>query len=64
MSVQAFHPGDALAVEVIKSSEDEDGRAVFDCRIFSAGQVIASGTLTVFQPADNSFIERECMRNE
>jgi len=64
MSVPEFRPGDALAVEVIESSEDEEGRAVFDCRIHRAGHVIASGTLTVFQPADNSFIERECMRHE
>jgi predicted hotdog family 3-hydroxylacyl-ACP dehydratase len=63
-SVPAFRPGDSLVVEVIESSEDEEGRAVFDCRIHRAGQVIASGTLTVFQPADNSFIERECMRDE
>lgn len=63
-SVPEFHPGDALAVEVIESSEDEEGRAVFDCRICRAGQVLASGTLTVFQPADNSFIVRECMRYE
>ena len=63
-SVPAFHPGDALIVEVIESSEDEEGRAVFDCRIHRAGHVIASGTLTVFQPADNSFIERECLRYE
>lgn len=63
-SVPSFSPGDALAVEVIESSEDEEGRAVFDCRIRQAGRVLASGTLTVFQPADNSFIERECMRHE
>lgn len=63
-SVAEFRPGDALAVEVVESSEDEDGRAVFDCWIRRAGQVLASGTLTVFQPADNSFIERECMRHE
>lgn len=64
MSVPEFRPGDALAVEVIESSEDEEGRAVFECRIHRAGHVIAAGTLTVFQPADNSFIERECMRHE
>jgi predicted hotdog family 3-hydroxylacyl-ACP dehydratase len=64
VSVPAFHPGDELAVEVIESSEDDEGRAVFDCRIRRAGQVLASGTLTVFQPLDNSFIERECLRHE
>jgi len=63
-SVPAFRPGDSLAVEVIESSEDEEGRAVFECRIRRAGHVLASGTLTVFQPPDNSFIERECMRHE
>ena len=63
-SVPEFCPGDVLTVEVIESSEDEEGRAVFDCRIHRAGLVLASGTLTVFQPRDNSFIERECMRHE
>jgi len=64
MSVPEFRPGEALAVEVIESSEDEEGRAVFDCRICGEGQVLASGTLTVYQPADNSFIERECKWRE
>ena len=36
--------------------EDEDGRAVFDGRICRAGEVLASGTLTVFQPPDDSFL--------
>jgi len=58
-----FRCGEALQVEVVESSEDEDGMAVFDCRICRAGEVVASGRLTVFQPADNSFLERECARN-
>jgi len=58
--VSEFRPGDTLTVEVIESSEDEEGRAVFDCKILCTNDVLASGTLTVFQPADNSFIEQEC----
>jgi predicted hotdog family 3-hydroxylacyl-ACP dehydratase len=63
-SVPEFRAGDALAVEVIESSQDEEGRAVFDCRIRQAARVLASGTLTVFQPVDDSFIEQECRRHE
>jgi predicted hotdog family 3-hydroxylacyl-ACP dehydratase len=59
-----FHPGEKLDVEVVESSEDEEGRAVFDGVIRSGGQVVASGTLTVFQPADDSFLDRECARDE
>jgi len=62
-AVGEFHCGEALEVEVTESSEDEDGMAVFDCRICRAGEVVASGRLTVFQPADDSFLERECARN-
>jgi predicted hotdog family 3-hydroxylacyl-ACP dehydratase len=62
-SVGEFRCGEALEVEVTESSEDEDGMAVFDCRICRAGDVVASGRLTVFQPADDSFLERECARN-
>jgi len=51
-------------VEVIESSEDEEGRAVFDGIIRRGGQVVASGTLTVFQPADDSFLDRECARDD
>ena len=61
--VGEFRCGEALQIEVAESSEDEDGMAVFDCRICRAGEVVASGTLTVFQPADDSFLERECARN-
>jgi predicted hotdog family 3-hydroxylacyl-ACP dehydratase len=61
--VGEFRCGEALQVEVAESSKDEDGMAVFDCRICRAGEVVASGTLTVFQPVDDSFLERECARN-
>jgi predicted hotdog family 3-hydroxylacyl-ACP dehydratase len=61
--VGEFRCGEALRVEVTESSEDEDGMAVFDCRICRASDVVASGTLTVFQPPDDSFLERECARN-
>jgi predicted hotdog family 3-hydroxylacyl-ACP dehydratase len=61
--VGEFRCGETLLVEVAESSEDEDGMAVFDCRICRAGDVVASGRLTVFQPADDSFLERECARN-
>lgn len=59
-----FHPGEQLDVEVIESSEDEEGRAVFDGIIRRGGQVVASGTLTVFQPEDDSFLDRECARDD
>ena len=59
-----FHPGARLDVEVVESSEDEEGRAVFDGIIRSGGRVVASGTLTVFQPADDSFLDRECARDD
>jgi predicted hotdog family 3-hydroxylacyl-ACP dehydratase len=59
-AVAEFRPGEALSIEVIESSADETGQAVFDCRIHRADEVLAVGTLTVFQPADNSFFEQEC----
>ncbi len=59
-----FRPGEQLDVEVVESSEDEEGRAVFDGIIRTGGQVVASGTLTVFQPADDSFLDRECARDD
>lgn len=62
-TVGEFRCGEALQVEVVESSEDEDGMAVFDCSICRAGDVVASGRLTVFQPPDDSFLERECARN-
>jgi predicted hotdog family 3-hydroxylacyl-ACP dehydratase len=58
-----FLAGESLQVDVVKSSEDEEGMAVFDGRIFAAGTVVASGVLTVFQPPDDSFLEAECARD-
>lgn len=59
-----FPPGERLDVEVVESSEDEEGRAVFDGIIRRGTEVVASGTLTVFQPADDSFLDRECARDD
>ena len=58
-----FLCGEVLDVEVIESSADEEGMAVFDGRISRSGEVAAAGTLTVFQPLDNSFVEGECARD-
>ncbi len=49
-AVAQFEPGEALVVDAVRSSEDEDGRGVFDCRISGGGRLLASGMLTVFQP--------------
>lgn len=57
--VSEFRPGEELSVEVIESSADEEGRGVFDCTILRSQEVLAVGTLTVFQPEDNSWFERE-----
>lgn len=62
-AVEEFRSGEALDIEVIESSEDEHGMAVFDGYIRRAGELIASGVLTVFQPPDDSFLERERARN-
>lgn len=59
-----FRCGEALQVEVVESSEDEEGRAVFDGSILRAGEVIASGTLTVYLPLDDSFLDAECARDD
>jgi predicted hotdog family 3-hydroxylacyl-ACP dehydratase len=59
-----FRCGETLRVEVVESSEDEDGRAVFDCTISRAGERLASGVLTVYQPADDTFLEAECARDD
>jgi len=48
---------------VVASSEDEDGMAVFDGRIRRAGETVACARLTVFQPPDDSFLEREGARD-
>jgi predicted hotdog family 3-hydroxylacyl-ACP dehydratase len=49
-----FAPGGLFSVEVVRSSEDEYGRGVFDCRILQAQRTVASGTLTVYQPQEAS----------
>lgn len=59
-----FRRGEELRVSVTQSSE-EAGWAVFDCVICgAAGEQLASGTLTVFQPPDDSFIDAECARGD
>ena len=58
-----FRCGDTLLVDVVESSEDEEGRAVFDGTITREGAVVASGRLTVFQPPDDSFMQRELARH-
>lgn len=60
----SFAPGDRLVVEAVCSSEDEIGRGVFDCRILSRGNVVARGTLTVFQPTDDAYIASERARDD
>ncbi len=59
-----FRVGDRLQIEVVRSSEDEEGRGVFDCTIAMDGAAIAAGTLTVFEPKDGSFLESERMRDD
>jgi predicted hotdog family 3-hydroxylacyl-ACP dehydratase len=59
-----FRVGDRLQIEVVRSSEDEEGRGVFDCSIVMDGAAIAAGTLTVFEPRDGAFIEAERMRDD
>ena len=59
-----FRCGETLRVEVVESSEDEEGRAVFDCTISRAGERLASGALTVYQPLDGTFLEAECARDD
>jgi len=59
-----FRVGDQLRIEVVRSSEDEEGRGVFDCSIAMDGVAVAAGTLTVFEPKDGSFLEAERMRDD
>ena len=61
-TVAEFHVGDQLQIEVVRSSEDEEGRGVFDCSMSMAGAVVAAGTLTVFEPRDGSFLDAERAR--
>jgi len=61
-AVTEFRVGDQLQIEVVRSSEDEEGRGVFDCSMSMAGAVVAAGTLTVFEPRDGSFLDAERAR--
>jgi len=58
-----FLCGEELHVAVTESSE-EAGWAVFDCTISGSNGLLASGTLTVFQPPDDTFLEAECARDD
>jgi predicted hotdog family 3-hydroxylacyl-ACP dehydratase len=62
--LQEFLVGETLDVEVVESLREADGRAVFDCRISRTGEFVASGTLTVFQPPDGSFLAGESERDD
>jgi predicted hotdog family 3-hydroxylacyl-ACP dehydratase len=64
MAEGEFRCGETLQVQVVESSEDEEGRAVFDGSISRGDTVVATGTLTVFQPPDDSFLDRECARDD
>lgn len=57
-----FPPGARLAVEVRESTRDAEGRGVFDCCIRMNEELLASGTLTVFQPDNAWEILREQMQ--
>jgi len=63
-AVARFEAGEALIVDAARSSEDEEGRGVFDCRISSSGRLLASGMLTVYQPQDEAFLDGERRRDE
>jgi len=63
-AVAEFRAGDELWIEVVRSSEDEEGRGVFDCSMSMAGAVVAAGTLTVFEPKDGAFLDAERARND
>lgn len=58
-----FRVGDVLHVAVVESSE-EAGWAVFDGTISRSDEILASGTLTVFQPPDGAFLDAECARDD
>jgi predicted hotdog family 3-hydroxylacyl-ACP dehydratase len=62
-TVGDFRAGETLLVDVSESSEDEEGRAVFDATIRRDGATVASATLTVFQPPDDSFVHGELCRH-
>jgi predicted hotdog family 3-hydroxylacyl-ACP dehydratase len=58
---EEFPPGARLSVEVRESTRDAEGRGVFDCSIRMNEKLLASGTLTVFQPDNAREILREQM---
>ena len=60
--VARFVPGARLIVETVRSSDDSAGSGVFDCRIVRDERVVATATLTVFQPPDESFLAEERAR--
>lgn len=62
-TVADFGAGEALLVDVSESSEDGEGRAVFDATITRDGAVVASARLTVYQPPDDSFVHGELGRH-
>lgn len=62
-TVADFRCGETLLVDVLESSEDEAGRAVFEGTITRDGGVVASARLTVFQPPDDSFVHGEFTRD-
>lgn len=49
--VDAFPAGSELTIEAVRSFHDDDGMAMFACRIDAAG-VHAEARLTVFSPPD------------
>jgi predicted hotdog family 3-hydroxylacyl-ACP dehydratase len=53
-ATEEFPHGARLAVETRESTRDAEGRGVFDCSIRMNEKLLATGTLTVFQP-DNAW---------
>jgi len=51
-NVDAFAPGSELAVEAFRSFHDDNGMAMFACRIDADG-IHAEARLTVFSPPDS-----------
>lgn len=47
-----FPAGSRLSVQVRESTRDERGMAVFDCAVSMEGDVVATGTLTAYEPTD------------
>ncbi|MEP7185298.1 MAG: hotdog family protein [Rhodanobacter sp.] len=51
-NVDAFPPGSELTVEAFRSFHDDNGMAMFACRIDAPG-ILAEARLTVFSPPDS-----------